>query len=325
MLEWTGERFLPWLDEPAMAYEHLHRYAYAAQFVRNKCVLDMASGEGYGADLLAGTAAWTVGIDYDEAAVRHAVSRYARANLQYLCGSITSVPIRGVFDVIVCFEAIEHIEHQELLLEEVKRLLTPEGLFIASTPNKTLYRQSDKENRYHVRELSRREFKELIGRHFHNVMWFGQRTHPHSNIWPLTRAGNHGAVQEQIVDRQDGEFAFISQERRSPLYMIALASDSTIPQAAGSILVDHSDGLFRQKDSAIEWRTEQVAERDREIRSLMERIHAQTVEILRQEAEIARQKHIIDQILHSRSWRLTAPLRSLKKRLQKYWRIGSGR
>ena len=30
-LEWTGERMLPWIDDPAIAYEHLHRYAFAAR------------------------------------------------------------------------------------------------------------------------------------------------------------------------------------------------------------------------------------------------------------------------------------------------------
>src|SRR5262245_2124194 len=56
MLEWTGERYLPWLDDAYISYEHLHRYAYATQFVENKRVLDLACGEGYGSRLLAGSA-----------------------------------------------------------------------------------------------------------------------------------------------------------------------------------------------------------------------------------------------------------------------------
>ena len=39
MLEWTGEGFLPWVKEAAIAYEHLHRYMFSAQFVRGKRVL----------------------------------------------------------------------------------------------------------------------------------------------------------------------------------------------------------------------------------------------------------------------------------------------
>ena len=66
LLEPTGERYLPWLEEASIGYEHLHRYAYATQFVKNKRVLDLASGEGYGSYLLAKTAKSVTGIDIDE-------------------------------------------------------------------------------------------------------------------------------------------------------------------------------------------------------------------------------------------------------------------
>ena len=74
MIEWTGERYVPGMEGAEIGYEHLHRYAFATQFVRNKRVLDLASGEGYGSNLLAKTAKQVVGIDIDEQAVRHAIS-----------------------------------------------------------------------------------------------------------------------------------------------------------------------------------------------------------------------------------------------------------
>src|SRR5262245_4798025 len=125
MLEWTGERFLPWIRESTIAYEHLHRYAYAATLAEGKRVLDLACGEGYGAKMLAAAATSVVGIDIDENVVRHATEKYGSTNLTFIAGSITDIPIRDdhSFDVIVCFEAIEHIEAHEALLLEVKRLL----------------------------------------------------------------------------------------------------------------------------------------------------------------------------------------------------------
>jgi hypothetical protein len=60
MLEWTGERFLPWLEQSLIAYEHLHRYAYATTFVKGKRVLDLASGEGYGSKMMSATASSVV-------------------------------------------------------------------------------------------------------------------------------------------------------------------------------------------------------------------------------------------------------------------------
>src|SRR5207249_4541316 len=118
MLEWTGERFLPWIKDSTIAYEHLHRYAYAATLAKCKRVLDLASGEGYGSNILAAAASSVIGVDIDENVVRHASAKYGGKNLEFLSGSITAVPIHDdhSFDVTVCFEAIEHIENQHALL-----------------------------------------------------------------------------------------------------------------------------------------------------------------------------------------------------------------
>src|SRR5262249_31722780 len=134
MLEWTGERFLPWIKESSVAYEHLHRYAYAAGLVKGKRVLDLASGEGYGSKILAGAAASVVGVEIDENAVEHASGKYGSETLRFVSGSIIAVPLADhSFEAVVCFEAIEHIADHEKLLTEVKRLLTPGGIFIVST------------------------------------------------------------------------------------------------------------------------------------------------------------------------------------------------
>ena len=168
MLDWTGERFVPWAREPAVAYEHLHRYLWASGLARDKRVLDLASGEGYGAEILSREAAFVCGVDADETAVRHASEKYRCPNLQFLQGALTDVPIPEAnnFDLVVCFEAIEHIREHEELIREVKRLLKPGGIFIVSTPNKEIYREGEPPNPFHVKELSFGEFDGLLSRSF---------------------------------------------------------------------------------------------------------------------------------------------------------------
>ncbi len=46
-MEFTGERYLPSVNGE-IKYEHLHRYALCLEFVTEKSILDVASGEGYG-------------------------------------------------------------------------------------------------------------------------------------------------------------------------------------------------------------------------------------------------------------------------------------
>jgi SAM-dependent methyltransferase len=249
MLEWTGERFLPWINESALAYEHLHRYAYAAALVKGKRVLDLACGEGYGSKMLAETASSVIGVDIDKTIIDHAAEKYGSPALQFVRGSMTTVPIPEdhSFDAIVCFEAVEHIEAHDALLCEVKRLLCPAGIFIASTPNKALYRDAAQfQNPFHVRELYFRDFQELLERHFRNVSLLGQRIHPGSSIWPLRPAGKNGFAGF-VVERLETEFRFITDDKRDPLYFLAVASDSPDLVPAGlSILLDHSDAHLKE-------------------------------------------------------------------------------
>jgi GT2 family glycosyltransferase/SAM-dependent methyltransferase len=270
-LEWTGERYLPWLQDAAIGYEHLHRYAYAFEFVQGKRVLDLACGEGYGSYLLARSAKSVLGVDIDENTIKHARNKYIKQNLEFKVGSITEVPIPGThrFDVTVCFEALEHVEDHQKLLSEVKRLLTADGVFIVSTPNKKVYTDEPQfSNPFHVHELYFDEFKELLATHFKNVKFLGQRIYCNSNIWPVF-LGADSKVVEYVIDRNPREFVFIEHEKRIPLYFMAIASDADcVIEERRSVLVDISDALLKQKDEQIAAHAKEQERLDREVGQL---------------------------------------------------------
>ena len=88
-LELTGERTLP--DVPEENYwfrRHLAVYEWIAERVGGLRVADLACGEGYGADVLARTAADVVGVDANPEAHEHARLRYRRANLRFERGLV---------------------------------------------------------------------------------------------------------------------------------------------------------------------------------------------------------------------------------------------
>jgi len=58
---WDGER-LETNRYDGVAVEHLHRYAIALELVQGKTVLDLASGEGYGSNLMASVASSVIGV-----------------------------------------------------------------------------------------------------------------------------------------------------------------------------------------------------------------------------------------------------------------------
>src|SRR5215204_1725653 len=69
----TGERTLPDVpDENYWYRRHLVVYEWIAERVRGLRVAELACGEGYGADLLATSAAEVVGVDANPDAYEHA-------------------------------------------------------------------------------------------------------------------------------------------------------------------------------------------------------------------------------------------------------------
>ncbi len=166
-LEWTGERMVevPFLAKGIV--EHLHRYAISQEFVKDKVVLDIACGEGYGSNLLAHSAKFVYGIDISEKAIIHAKGKYVKTNLEFKLGSVLEIPLENeTIDVVVSFETLEHLLQQNEMLSELKRVLRKDGILIISTPEKANYAEVDPDNPFHLKELTYDEFKSLLSERF---------------------------------------------------------------------------------------------------------------------------------------------------------------
>lgn len=169
LIDWTGERCVPWAPDIHVVYEHFHRYLWAARFVTGRRVLDLGSGEGFGAAILSETAAKVVGIDIDRASVDHSSLNYDGPRLSFRVGSALDLSCfePASFDVVVSFEVIEHIGDQAGVLAEIARVLAPDGLVVMSTPDRRAYTDATgQHNPYHERELSTDEFVALAASEF---------------------------------------------------------------------------------------------------------------------------------------------------------------
>ena len=243
----SEERYLPEMDDPRINYEHLHRYKFASEFVKDKIVLDLACGEGYGSDILAAQAKKVIGIDIDEPTIKHARTKYLKENLEFKKSSITKVSINEgkLFDVIICFEALEHVDEQDKVMAEAKRLLTDDGIIILSTPNKYVYDEMNSKNPWHKKELHIDELKGLVRSTFNNVLIYGQRVFPTSNIFPLFEDPKN--IQELAIHKMEGEFSFVSVDKKEARYFIVVASNRPIKAVIGSsYLADISEAFFKE-------------------------------------------------------------------------------
>ena len=104
----TGERTLPDVPEENYWYRrHLAVYEWIAARVAGLRVVDMACGEGYGSDVLAGAAASVVGVDANPEAHEHARLRYRRPNLRFERDLVET--FAEPCDAVVFLQTIEHV------------------------------------------------------------------------------------------------------------------------------------------------------------------------------------------------------------------------
>jgi 2-polyprenyl-3-methyl-5-hydroxy-6-metoxy-1,4-benzoquinol methylase len=174
-LELTGERTLP--DVPEENYwfrRHLVVYEWIAARVAGLDVIDMASGEGYGANVLAGAARSVVGVDANPEAHEHSRLRYVRSNLSFARDLVETY--QGEADAISFLQTIEHVEAPGDVLEHFKALLRPGGTAYISTPNVLTLAPKGAErsgNPWHVREYRAEEFAGMLAPHFDRVELYG--------------------------------------------------------------------------------------------------------------------------------------------------------
>lgn len=229
-LPWTGERYVPYLTGQ-IQLEHVHRYLLAREYARDKDVLDIACGEGYGSAILAETARSVVGVDLATEAVKHAAIRYRRDKVGFKQGSCAQIPLNDdSIDLVVSFETIEHHDEHRRMLAEIKRVLRPDGVLIISSPDKKEYSiLPNYRNPFHVRELFKEEFEDLIRAYFKNLALMAQRIVYGSGVFPEA-----GAFR--VIDYDIRDTGCASPGLARSRYLVAVASDEVLPTLSGGLL-----------------------------------------------------------------------------------------
>ncbi len=98
-------------------------------------VLDIASGDGVMAELLASHASEVVCIDVSEKVVEAGRKRLAsRTNVQFKIGDMHQLPFKdSTFDTVLLMHALTYTDQPEKVLNEASRVLKPGGQLLAVT------------------------------------------------------------------------------------------------------------------------------------------------------------------------------------------------
>lgn len=135
---WDGsQRFLRVLHNIVPA-----RMRYFSTLVdwRGKAVLDLGCGGGFMAEALAREGAHVAGIDPSAPAIAAAQEHARQEDLKitYQVGTGEQIPLQSAaVDYVVCVDVLEHVESLDAVLDEVRRVLKPGGVFLFDTINRT--------------------------------------------------------------------------------------------------------------------------------------------------------------------------------------------
>lgn len=147
----------------------LARYNFVNRTINNRSlsVLDFGCGSGYGTKVLKERFNNVTSFDvYPD--------DYKPEGIEVV--QDINVVKKQKYDVITCFEVIEHIAEpgQVQLMKDLSDLLTDTGTLFISTVRKMEPPPTENRKKEHIRELTYEELLAYCQLHFHNVFTFGQ-------------------------------------------------------------------------------------------------------------------------------------------------------
>jgi ubiquinone/menaquinone biosynthesis C-methylase UbiE len=296
--------------------EHRGRYWWAAQIAAGKDVLDAGCGTGYGAQILqmAGAASLTA-VDISSEAVAATAGRVSPADV--VRADLRDLPLEDdSFDLVVCWEVIEHVDEGERAISELRRVLKPSGILLVSSPNPDVYPSG---NEHHVHEYRATELTAMVGECFSHLSTYGQ--HPWlASVIEAREKKEPGSGENSVrthTTRAIGKLAAGNET-----YALIAASDEPLPSLPDLITLG--------SDFEVRWWQDQLAS----IEKLVARAEARELDAVRQFHEVSdalleanqalaqvpvlshrveELTGVVKDIEGSISWRLTAPLRRLRR------------
>ena len=196
------ERYVPGAYWKLTEYEHLPRYSLAMQLAQGAKVLDFGCGTGYGTAMLGEVAASVVGMDIAPEAIHWARQTHRSPKLSFEQRADLGLGFApGSFDLVTCFEMIEHVNHQTQLdtVRSIANMLTAAGKLVISTPDPQ-FTAPYGDNPYHLREMTEPQFLELLQEGFKHVLILKQWVRPSVLIGAHSMPGSTPVVFGPLSD-----------------------------------------------------------------------------------------------------------------------------
>lgn len=161
--------------------EHTARFRFSAQFVSQKTIIDCACGSGTGTShFVSRNPRQVYAFDVSPEALDEAKKNNPDPRINFQQSDAVSLPLpKQVADVFISLETIEHLQTPGEFLKEVARVLKDDGIFICSTPNRSVTNPGKSFddppcNKYHLQEYTTSEFQKALSDQFRTIEMYGQ-------------------------------------------------------------------------------------------------------------------------------------------------------
>jgi SAM-dependent methyltransferase len=203
----------------------------------------------------------------------------------------------GRFELVVCFEVIEHVESQDDVIAELARVLAPGGVLAISSPNRDVYPAG---NPHHLHEYVPEELRSAVAAHFEHVQL--RRQH----AWLASAVlDDEQAADASLQPRDDVRVAkTLGRDPGSEPFTIALASREPLPATTGGVL------LSALADAALGAELEHARTDIAALRLVEAGLRKDAATLL---GELDDKRAELRSVYASVSWRLTEPLRRAKR------------
>lgn len=187
----------PWtsysvLHDPIHTAFVLSRYKFCARMLAGKDrVLEVGCGDAPGTPIVAEFVKQVVAIDWEPRLITSDKERLSQIkNIDFRVLDICKELPEGKFDAAFAIDVIEHLDKpvDKIFMSNIVKTLTPDGICIMGTPNKTANKYASPQSKIqHINLQTHQGLRKKMQRYFRNVFMFSMNDEMvHTGYGPMS-------------------------------------------------------------------------------------------------------------------------------------------
>jgi SAM-dependent methyltransferase len=222
-------------------HQRLLKAYIAAKPLVNGDLLEIGCGEGRGVEVLLDRVDTYHGLDKIPEVIDKLSHNFPKATFEQAIIPPLETVVSNKYDTVVSFQVIEHIENDQLFLEEIYRVLKPGGKAIISTPN---IRQTLSRNPWHIREYTGDQLKKLCEDIFDRVEAMG--IGGNGKVWTYHEANRKSVNQFTRFDILNLQYRLPASLLRIPYEILNRMNRNKLHKQQGATVeqISHEDYLL---------------------------------------------------------------------------------